>query len=106
MKKTIWMAALTAVTATLVSCSSEDSLAEKPMAETPTSGIPFVVNVANDDVTRGTAINAISSFNMVGVQGASSKWMDNYLFTKVSDNWVADGHSNLTWPSGTGTHHS
>ena len=63
MKKTIWMTALTAVTATLISCSSEDSLAGKENpAEGQASGIPFVVNVANSDATRGTAISAISSF--------------------------------------------
>lgn len=105
MKKTIWMTALTAVTATLISCSSEDSLAGKENpAEGQASGIPFVVNVANSDATRGTAISAISSFNMVGIQGTSNKWMDNYLFTKPDDSWVADGHANLTWPDGTDTH--
>lgn len=105
MKKTIWMTALTAVTATLISCSSEDSLAGKENpAEGQASGIPFVVNVANSDATRGTAISAISSFNMVGIQGTSNKWMDNYLFTKPDDSWVADGHANLTWPDGADTH--
>ena len=105
MKKTIWMTALTAVTATLISCSSEDSLAGKENpAEGQASGIPFVVNVANSDATRGTAISAISSFNMVGIQGTSNKWMDNYLFTKPDGSWVADGHANLTWPDGTDTH--
>ena len=105
MKKTIWMTALTAVTATLISCSSEDSLAGKENpAEGQASGIPFVVNVANSDATRGTAISAISSFNMVGIQETSNKWMDNYLFTKPDDSWVADGHANLTWPDGTDTH--
>ena len=105
MKKTIWMTALTAVTATLISCSSEDSLAGKENpAEGQASGIPFVVNVANSDATRGTTISAISSFNMVGIQGTSNKWMDNYLFTKPDDSWVADGHANLTWPDGTDTH--
>lgn len=99
------MTALTAVTATLISCSSEDSLAGKENpAEGQASGIPFVVNVANSDATRGTAISAISSFNMVGIQGTSNKWMDNYLFTKPDDSWVADGHANLTWPDGTDTH--
>ena len=105
MKKTIWMTALTAVTATLISCSSEDSLAGKENpAEGQASGIPFVVNVANSDATRGTAISAISSFNMVGIQGTFNKWMDNYLFTKPDGSWVADGHANLTWPDGTDTH--
>ena len=105
MKKTIWMTALTAVTATLISCSSEDSLAGKENpAEGQASGIPFVVNVANSDATRGTAISAISSFNMVGIQGTSNKWMDNYLFTKPDGVWTADGHANLTWPDGTDTH--
>ena len=105
MKKTIWMTALTAVTATLSSCSSEDALAGKENpAEGQASGIPFVVNVANSDATRGTAISAISSFNMVGIQGTSNKWMDNYLFTKPDGSWVADGHANLTWPDGTDTH--
>lgn len=99
------MTALTAVTATLISCSSEDSLAGKENpAEGQASGIPFVVNVANSDATRGTAISAISSFNMVGIQGTSNKWMDNYLFTKPDGSWVADGHANLTWPDGTDTH--
>ena len=99
------MTALTAVTATLISCSSEDSLAGKENpAEGQASGIPFVVNVANSDATRGTTISAISSFNMVGIQGTSNKWMDNYLFTKPDDSWVADGHANLTWPDGTDTH--
>ena len=105
MKKTIWMAVMTAVTATLISCSSEDSLAGKENpAEGQASGIPFVVNVANSDATRGTAISAISSFNMVGIQGTSNKWMDNYLFTKPDGSWIADGHANLTWPDGTDTH--
>lgn len=105
MKKTIWMAVMTAVTATLISCSGEDSLTgnENPV-EGKTSGIPFVVKVANNDATRGTAISAISSFNMVGVQGSSNKWIDNYLFTKPDGSWIADGHANLTWPDGTDTH--
>lgn len=100
MKKTIWMTALTAVTATFIGCSNEDFQTE---SGNPTSGIPFVVNV-NDGATRGTAISTISSFNMVGIQGASNKWMDNYLFTKPDGVWTADGHANLTWPDGTDTH--
>ena len=105
MKKTIWMAVMTAVTVALVGCSSEDSLTgnENP-AEGKTSGIPFVVKVANNDATRGTAISTVSSFNMVGIQGTSNKWMDNYLFTKPNGSWVADGHANLTWPDGADTH--
>lgn len=102
-RNSIWMALLLAVTAIFGSCSKERSAADNSIVESPASGIPFVVNVAENNATRGTAISAISHFKMVGVQGSSNKWMDNYLFTKPEDRWVASGHENLTWPSGTGT---
>ena len=93
-RKIIGMAILLAVTAAFGACTKEGSEA---------SGIPFLVNVADNGATRGTPIRAISHFNMVGVQAASNQWMDNYLFIKPEDRWVAVGHENLTWPGGTGT---
>ena len=97
------MAILLAVTAIFCACSKEEPAVDDPIVESPASGIPFVVNVADNGATRGTAINVISHFNMVGIQGASNLWMDNFLFTKPEDRWVAVGHENLTWPDGTGT---
>jgi len=99
-----WLSVALAVSAVLAGCSKEGSTEDFPSLEESNPGIPFVVNVANDVGTRGAEISAISSFNMVGVQGASSKWMDNYLFTKPGDVWVATGHEDLTWPVGTDTH--
>lgn len=93
-----------AVSAVLAGCSKEGFPEVIPSLEESSPGIPFVVNVANDVGTRGAEISSISSFKMVGVQGASNKWMDNYLFTKPGDGWVATGHEDLTWPVGTDTH--
>ena len=99
----IRMTILLAVTAIFGSCSNEESAVDNPVVKSPTSGIPFVVNVENNGATRGLAISTISAFKMVGIQGTSNKWIDNYLFTKPGDSWVASGHENLTWPSGTST---
>ena len=99
----IRMTILLAVTAIFGSCSNEESAVDNPVVKSPTSGIPFVVNVENNGATRGSAISTISAFKMVGIQGTSNKWIDNYLFTKPGDSWVASGHENLTWPSGTST---
>ena len=94
---------LLAVTAIFGCCSNEESAVDNPVVKSPTSGIPFVVNVENNGATRGSAISTISAFKMVGIQGTSNKWIDNYLFIKPEDRWVASGHENLTWPSGTST---
>ena len=102
-RNSIGMAILLAITAIFGSCSKEEAAVDDPIVESPVSGIPFVVNVADNGATRGTAINVITHFNMVGVQGSSNLWMDNFLFTKPEDRWVAGGHENLTWPGGTGT---
>ena len=92
-------AALLTMVAVLVGCTKEHN-----SLETPDPGEPFVVHVVNNDGTRGEAISFISSFNMVGVQGASNKWMDNFLFTNPGSGWIATGHEDLCWPGGTDTH--
>ena len=101
-RNSLSIAILLALTAFFFGCSKEEAAVDDPIVESPEPGIPFVVNVADNGATRGTAINVISSFKMVGVQGASNLWMDNFLFTKPEDRWVAGGHENLTWPGGTG----
>lgn len=74
-------AALLTMAAILVGCTKEQN-----PPETMDLGKPFVVHVLNNGKgTRGQAITAVSSFNMVGIQGASNKWMDNLLFTNPGD---------------------
>ena len=86
--------------ATLVGCEKEQR-----SSAAPDPGRPFVIHVINNNEwTRGEEISAVSSFNMVGIQGASSKWMDNYLFTNPGSGWLAAGHEDLRWPGGTDTH--
>ncbi len=93
-------AALLTMAAILVGCTKEQN-----PPETMDLGKPFVVHVLNNgEGTRGQAITAVSSFNMVGIQGASSKWMDNLLFTNPGDGWIAAGHEDLRWPGGTDKH--
>ena len=99
MKTPFLPAALLTMIAVLVGCTKEHN-----SLETPDPGEPFVVHVVNNDGTRGEAISFISSFNMVGVQGASNKWMDNFLFTNPGSGWIATGHEDLCWPGGTDTH--
>ena len=99
MKTPFLPAALLTMVAVLVGCTKEHN-----SLETPDPGEPFVVHVVNNDGTRGEAISFISSFNMVGVQGASNKWMDNFLFTNPGSGWIATGHEDLCWPGGTDTH--
>ena len=71
---------------------------------TPDSRRPFIIYVLNNEGTRSEAISTVSSFNMVGLQGASNKWIDNYLFTNPGSGWVAAGHEDLCWPGGADTH--
>ncbi|MCR5463069.1 MAG: fimbrillin family protein [Bacteroidales bacterium] len=99
MKTPFLPAALLTMVAVLVGCTKEHN-----SLETQDPGEPFVVHVVNNDGTRGEAISFISSFNMVGVQGASNKWMDNFLFTNPGSGWIATGHEDLCWPGGTDTH--
>ncbi|MBO4231475.1 MAG: fimbrillin family protein [Bacteroidales bacterium] len=99
MKTPFLPAALLTMVAVLVGCTKEHN-----SLETPDPGEPFVVHVVNNYGTRGEAISFISSFNMVGVQGASNKWMDNFLFTNPGSGWIATGHEDLCWPGGTDTH--
>ena len=99
MEKHFWPAAFLALAAALTGCSKEHL-----PSPTPESGRPFVVQVINNDGTRGAEISAVSAFNMVGVQGASDKWMDNFLFTNPGDGWMATGYENLKWPEGADTH--
>ena len=99
MEKRFWPAALLALAAALTGCSKEHL-----PSPTPESGRPFVVQVVNNGGTRGAEISVVSAFNMVGIQGASGMWMDNFLFTNPGDGWVATGHENLKWPTGTDTH--
>lgn len=99
MEKRFWPAALLALAAALTGCSKEHL-----PSPTSDSGRPFVVHVVNNDGTRGAEITTVSAFNMVGFQGASDKWMDNFLFTNPGDGWVAAGHEDLKWPAGTDTH--
>ena len=99
MENHFWPAALMTLTAALAGCSKEHL-----PSPNPESGKPFVVQVVNNEGTRGAEISAVSSFNMVGVQGASNKWMDNFLFANPGSGWVAAGHEDLRWPVGTDTH--
>ena len=74
-------AALLTMAAILVGCTKEQN-----PPETMDLGKPFVVHVLNNGKgTRGQAITAVSSFNMVGIQGASNKWMYNLLFTNPGE---------------------
>ena len=102
----IGFAALCAVAATMAGCTEEESSVVSPSEseEVQITGKPFIVQVVNNGETRGTEISEVTSFNMVGIQGASNKWIDNYLFTKPGDNWVSTGHEGLMWPAGTDTH--
>ena len=99
MENRFWPAALLALAAALTGCSKEHL-----PSPVPESGKPFVVHVINNGETRGAQISAVSAFNMVGVQGASAKWMDNFLFTNPGDGWMSAGHESLMWPAGTDTH--
>ncbi len=100
MKTPFLPATLLTMAAILAACTKEQN-----PPETPDPGKPFVIHVVNNgEGTRGTEISAVNSFNMVGVQGASNKWMDNFLFTNPGSGWVAAGHEDLRWPGGTDTH--
>ena len=85
--------------AALTGCSKE-----RISPPSPDTGKPFVVEVINNGDSRGAEITAVSAFNMVGIQGTSNKWMDNYLFSNPGNGWVAAGYENLYWPEGTDTH--
>ena len=100
MKTPFLPAALLTMAAILAGCTKEQN-----PPETPDPGKPFVIHVVNNgEGTRGAEISAVSTFNMVGVQGTSNKWMDNFLFTNPGSGWTAAGHENLRWPGGTDTH--
>ena len=103
---TIRFATILAVVSAMSGCSKEESCVDSPSEteKVQITGKPFVVQVSNNGETRGTDITTVSSFNMVGIQGASNKWIDNYLFTKPADKWVSTGHEDLMWPGGTDTH--
>ena len=92
-KLTLFATALAAVFA--VSSCSNDELSELNQAP---KGKPFVINVANNDGTRGVDITAVSKFNLSGTYGTTN-WIPNYLFTKPEDAWVATGHTDLAWPT-------
>ncbi len=88
-----------ALAAALTGCSKE-----RISPPSPDSGKPFIIHVVNNGDTRGEEISAVTAFNMVGIQGTSNKWMDNYLFSNPGNGWVAAGYENLYWPEGTDTH--
>ena len=92
--------------AVTVGCSKDEQDIEdfSQVEEITVSRKPFVVNVADPGATRGAEISAVSSFRLVGIQGSQSPWIDNYLFTKPADKWLAAGHEDLMWPGGTDTH--
>ena len=90
---------LLAIAATLAGCEKEHQA-----SGIPDSRKPFVIHVLNEEGTRGEAISAVSSFRMVGVQGSSDKWMDNFLFKNPGSGWVAAGHEDLCWPDGADKH--
>ena len=99
MKNLYLPAALLALSA-LAGCEKEQQ-----SSAAPDPGRPFVIHVVNNNEgTRGTEISSVSSFKMVGVQGASNNWMDNFLFTKSGNDWVATDHEDLRWPGGTDKH--
>ena len=98
---TIRVAVILAVTAAVTSCSKESPVVKNESLEALGSGKPFIVKVAG---TRGEAISSVSTFKMVGIQGSSTPWIDNFQFTKPEDVWIASGHESLTWPGGTDTH--
>ena len=98
---TIRVAVILAVTAAVTSCSKESPVVKNESLEALGSGKPFIVKVAG---TRGEAISSVSTFKMVGIQGSSTPWIDNFQFTKPEDVWIASGHESLTWPGSTDTH--
>ena len=99
MKTAFLPAALLVITAALAGCEKEPVVSGPPE-----SGKPFIVHVVNPGETRGSALTTVSAFNMAGVQGGSTLWMDNYLFTNPGSGWTAAGHEDLCWPGGAGTH--
>ena len=100
MKTPFLSAVLLVMAASFVGCTKEQH-----SVGMPDPGKPFVVHVVNNgEGSRGQAITAVSSFRMVGVQGASNKWMDNLLFSDPGSGWTAAGHEDLCWPGGTDTH--
>lgn len=99
MKTAFLPAALLVIAAALAGCEKEPVVSGPPE-----SGKPFIVHVANPGETRGSALTAVSAFNMAGVQGGSTLWMDNYLFSNPGSGWTAAGHEDLCWPGGAGTH--
>lgn len=99
MKKLFRPAALIALASALSGCSKEHH-----PSPNPDPGKPFIVQVVNNGETRGAEISAVSAFKMVGVQGTSNMWMDNFLFTNSGSGWGAVGHENLHWPGGTDKH--
>lgn len=101
-KKIVLFGVALAALATFNSCSNENDMMQV-IEEPVVKGTPFVVNIAGDG-TRGTEISAISAFKLVGAQGTSDPWIDNYVFTKPDDAWVATDHTDLTWPQGDDTH--
>ena len=90
---------LLAIAVTLSGCEEEYQA-----SMTQDTRRPFIIYVLNNEGTRGVEISTVSSFNMVGLQGTSNKWIDNYLFTNPGSGWVAAGHEDLCWPGGTDRH--
>ncbi|MBO7547736.1 MAG: fimbrillin family protein [Bacteroidales bacterium] len=99
MKTAFLPAALLVIAAALAGCEKEPVVSGPPE-----SGKPFIVHVVNPGETRGSELTTVSAFNMAGVQGGSTLWMDNYLFTNPGSGWTAAGHEDLCWPGGAGTH--
>ena len=99
MKTAFLPAALLVIAAAIAGCEKEPVVSGPPE-----SGKPFIVHVVNPGETRGSALTTVSAFNMAGVQGGSTPWMDNYLFTNPGSGWTAAGHEDLCWPGGAGTH--
>lgn len=99
MKTAFLPAALLVIAAALAGCEKEPVVSGPPE-----SGKPFIVHVVNPGETRGSALTTVSAFNMAGVQGGSTLWMDNYLFSNPGSGWTAAGHEDLCWPGGAGTH--
>ena len=99
MKTAFLPAALLVIAAAFAGCEKEPVVSGPPE-----SGKPFIVHVVNPGETRGSELTTVSAFNMAGVQGGSTLWMDNYLFTNPGSGWTAAGHEDLCWPGGAGTH--
>ena len=99
MKTAFLPAALLVIAAALAGCEKEPVVSGPPE-----SGKPFIVHVVNPGETRGSELTTVSAFNMAGVQGGSTLWMDNYLFSNPGSGWTAAGHEDLCWPGGAGTH--